>query len=262
MDIDLNADLGEGYGPWTMGDDEALLDLVSSANVACGFHAGDPLIMDRTVRAAAARGVDIGAHVGFPDRQGFGRRVMQIDLPELVALVTYQLGALAGIARAAGQRMTHMSFHGALGNMAAADAALAGPLVRAVAAFDPTLTISSSSSRAIEAAAADCGLRVATTFLADRAIDDTGLLVPRKLPGAVIHDQASVLARVRLLLAEGQVVTHGGNRLAMRPQSILVHGDTPGAVALARLVRQEVERAGGRVVPISKQASRQCGSAT
>ena len=262
MDIDLNADLGEGYGPWTMGDDEALLDLVSSANVACGFHAGDPLIMDRTVRAAAARGVDIGAHVGFPDRQGFGRRVMQIDLPELVALVTYQLGALAGIARAAGQRMTHMSFHGALGNMAAADAALAGPLVRAVAAFDPTLTISSSSSRAIEAAAADCGLRVATTFLADRAIDDTGLLVPRKQPGAVIHDQASVLARVRLLLAEGQVVTHGGNRLAMRPQSILVHGDTPGAVALARLVRQEVERAGGRVVPISKQASRQCGSAT
>jgi UPF0271 protein len=255
MDIDLNADLGEGYGPWAMGDDEALLDLVSSANVACGFHAGDPLIMDRTVRAAAARGVDIGAHVGFPDRQGFGRRVMQIDLPELVALVTYQLGALAGIARAAGQRMTHLSFHGALGNMAAADAALAAPLVRAVAAFDPTLTISSSSSRAIEAAAADCGLRVATTFLADRAIDDTGLLVPRKQPGAVIHDQASVLARVRLLLAEGQVVTHGGARLAMRPQSILVHGDTPGAVALARLVRQEVERAGGRVVPISKQAA-------
>jgi UPF0271 protein len=254
MDIDLNADLGEGYGPWTMGDDEALLDVVSSANVACGFHAGDPLIMARTVRAAAARGVDIGAHVGFPDRQGFGRRAMQIELPELVALVTYQLGALAGIARAAGQRMTHMSFHGALGNLAAADAALAGPLVRAVADFDPTLVISSSSSHAIEGAAADCGLRVTTSFLADRAIDDTGLLVPRKRPGAVIHDQADVLARVRLLLAEGQVVTHSGARLAMRPQSILVHGDTPGAVALARLVRQEVERAGGRVVPISRQS--------
>ena len=145
MDIDLNADLGEGYGPWRMGEDEALLELLSSANVACGFHAGDPVIMERTVRLALARGVDVGAHVGFPDRQGFGRRSMQIDTAELAAMVTYQLGALAGIARAAGHRMTHMSFHGALGNLAAADAALAGPLVRAVALFDPSLIISSST---------------------------------------------------------------------------------------------------------------------
>lgn len=254
MDVDLNADLGEGYGPWRMGEDEALLEVVSSANVACGFHAGDPLIMERTVRTALARGVDVGAHVGFPDRQGFGRRVMQIDTAELAAIVTYQLGALAGIARAAGHRMTHMSFHGALGNMAAADAALAAPLLRAVAAFDPTLIVSSSSSRAIEGAAADCGLRVATTFLADRAVDDEGLLVPRKQPGAVIHDPEAVLARVRHLLAKGEVVTHSGGRLAMRPQSILVHGDTPGAVTLARAVRRAVEEAGGRVVPISRQA--------
>jgi UPF0271 protein len=168
MDIDLNADLGEGYGPWKMGDDEALLGIVSSANVACGFHAGDPLTMERTVRTALKRGVDIGAHVGFPDLQGFGRRVMQFDTVELAAVVTYQLGALAGMARAAGARMTHMSFHGALGNMAAADADLATALVRAVAAFDASLIVSSSSSRAIEQAAAACGLRVATTFLADR----------------------------------------------------------------------------------------------
>ncbi len=255
MNIDLNADLGEGYGPWRMGEDEALLDLVSSANVACGFHAGDPLIMTRTVRTALARGVDVGAHVGFPDVQGFGRRVMQIDTEELAAMVTYQLGALAGIARAAGHRMTHMSFHGALGNMAAADAALAAPLVRAVAAFDPALIISSSSSRAIEDAAAASGLRVATTFLADRAIGDDGLLVPRKLPGAVIHEPAAVLERVRLLLAEGVVITHTGRRLALRPHSILVHGDTPGAVTLARAVRQAVEQAGGRVLPISRQLS-------
>ena len=155
MKIDLNADLGEGFGPWRMGDDEALLDLLSSANVACGFHAGDPLIMQRTVRAALARGVDVGAHVGFPDRQGFGRRVMQIDTAELAAMVTYQLGALAGIARAAGHRMTHMSFHGALGNMAAADATLAAPLVEAVARFDPAAASSSRRrSRAIEDAAA------------------------------------------------------------------------------------------------------------
>lgn len=253
MDIDLNADLGEGYGAWRMGEDEALLELLSSANVACGFHAGDPLIMERTARLALARGVDVGAHVGFPDRQGFGRRVMQIDTAELAAMVTYQLGALAAIARAVGHRMTHMSFHGALGNLAAADVTLAGPLVRAVALFDPGLIISSSSSRAIEDAAAQCGLRVATTFLADRAYDDEGLLVPRKLPGSVIHDEAAVLERVRRLLEKGDVVTHSGGTLAMRPRSILLHGDTPGAVALARLVRREIEAAGGRIVPISRQ---------
>jgi UPF0271 protein len=255
MDIDLNADLGEGFGPWTMGEDEALLALVSSANVACGFHAGDPVIMDRTVRLAKARGVDVGAHVAFPDLQGFGRRQMQIPVAELAHIVVYQLGALAGIARAAGQRMTHMSFHGALGNMVAADAALAGPLLRAVAAFDPSLLISSSSSRAIEEAAADCGLRVATTFLADRAYDDAGLLVPRKLPDSVIKDEAAVLARVRRLLDDGTIVTYSGKTLAVSARSILLHGDTPGAVELAATIRREIEDGGGRIVPISRQFS-------
>ncbi|WPH17770.1 LamB/YcsF family protein [Variovorax paradoxus] len=252
MDIDLNADLGEGFGPWRMGEDEALLDIVSSANVACGFHAGDPVIMDRTVRMALARGVDVGAHVGFPDLLGFGRRPMQIEPKELVAYVLYQLSALDGMARTAGHRMTHMSFHGALGNMAAADAALAEPLVRAVADFDPMLIVSSSASRAIEDAAARCGLRVRTTFLADRACGDDGLLVPRKQPGSVIHDQGTVLARVRQLLEEGTVTSYSGKKIPMRAHSILLHGDTPGAVDLARAVRGVVEQA-GRVVPISKQ---------
>jgi len=252
MDMDLNADLGEGFGPWRMGEDEALLGIVSSANVACGFHAGDPVIMDRTVRMALANGVDVGAHVGFPDLQGFGRRQMQIDAKELVAHVLYQLGALAGIARTAGHRMTHMSFHGALGNMAAADADLAAPLVRAVADFDPALTVSTSASRAIEGAAERCGLRVRITFLADRACDDDGLLIPRKLPGAVIHDSDTVLARVRQLLEDGTVTSYSGRRIPMKVHSILLHGDTPGAVTLARAVRAVVESA-GRVVPISKQ---------
>jgi UPF0271 protein len=255
MEIDLNADLAEGYGAWRVGDDEALLDVVSSANVACGFHAGDPLIMDRTVRRALAGGVDIGAHVGFPDRQGFGRRVMQIDIAELAAMVIYQLGALDGIARAAGHRMTHMSFHGALGNMAAGDAALAGPLVRAVAAFDPRLTIVSSSSRAIEDTAAQAGLRVITTFLADRAYDDEGLLVPRKLPEAIIHDPGLVQERVRRMLGDGTVITYSGKALAMRPRSILLHGDTAGSLQLARAIRREIERGGGRIVPVSKQSA-------
>jgi UPF0271 protein len=253
MDIDLNADLGEGYGPWRMGEDDAMLALISSANVACGFHAGDPLIMERTARLALKHSVDVGAHVGFPDRQGFGRRVMQIDTAELATMVTYQLGSLAGIARAVGHRMTHMSFHGALGNMAAADAALAGPLLRAIAAFDAELIISSSSSRAIEGAAAECGLRVASAFLADRAYGDDGLLVPRKLSGAVIKDEAAVLARVRRLLQDGTILTHSGKSLAMPVRSILVHGDTPGAVALTQTIRREIEASGGRIVPISRQ---------
>jgi UPF0271 protein len=253
MDIDLNADLGEGYGPWKMGEDEALMDVISSANVACGFHAGDPTIMDRTIRLARERGTDVGAHVGFPDRQGFGRRVMNIEIGELASLVVYQLGALGGMARAAGYRMTHMSFHGALGNMTAADPALAEPLLRAVADFDPKLIVSSSSSRAIENAAERCGLRVASTFLADRAYDDEGLLVPRKLPNSVIKDEATVLQRVRRLLAEGTVLAYGGAVLPMKARSILLHGDTPGAVALARTIRNEIEAAGGRIVPISRQ---------
>jgi 5-oxoprolinase (ATP-hydrolysing) subunit A len=252
MEIDLNADLGEGFGPWRMGDDEALLDVLSSANIACGFHAGDPVIMERTVRTALARGVDVGAHVGFPDLQGFGRRVMRIDPDELAAMVTYQLGALAAIARSAGHRMTHMSFHGALGNMTAADPNLAERLVKAVAKLDTDLIIVSSASHAIETAAARHGLRVATTFLADRACDATGLLVPRGMPDAVIHDEALVLERVRRLLRAGIVLTYDGQPLAMRPQSILVHGDTPGAVALARAIRREIEAAGGRVVPVSR----------
>jgi UPF0271 protein len=253
IDIDLNADLGEGFGPWRMGEDEALLDVLSSANVACGFHAGDPAIMDRTVRMARARGVDVGAHVGFPDRQGFGRRVMQMEPAELAAMVVYQLGALGGIARRAGHRMTHMSFHGALGNLAAADAALADGLVQAVAEYDRSLLLLSSASRALEGAAAKHGLRVATCFLADRAYDDDGLLVSRRLPGAVIHDRDAVLARISRLLADGSVVTCTGRTLAMPSAAILLHGDTPGAVALAQAIRATAVASGARIVPLTRQ---------
>jgi UPF0271 protein len=252
MRIDLNADLGEGFGPWRMGEDEALLELVSSANLACGFHAGDPWIMDRTVRTAGARGVAIGAHVGFPDRQGFGRRPMTIEPEELASMIVYQLGALAGIARARGFTLAHMSFHGALGNQVAADTELARILLDAVARFDSGLIVLSSPSRAIAEAAAACGLRLATSFLADRACDREGLLVPRRRPGAVIHDPRAVLDRVSRLLEEGVVETVEGDLLPLRPESILVHGDTPGAVALARAIRARVEAAGWTVTPLPR----------
>lgn len=252
MDIDLNADMGEGFGPYRMGEDEALMEIVSSANVACGYHAGDPVIMDRTVRLALANGVDLGAHVGFPDLLGFGRRQMQIDPEELAQYVLYQLGALAGIASVAGHRVTHMSFHGALGNMAAADYALAEPLVQAVAAFDRNIIVSVSTNTQIERAAHKFGLKVATTFLADRAYTDEGDLVSRKLPGAVIKEPDAVLQRVKRLLDDGVITSISGKKLPIKVQSILLHGDTPGAVENARAIRREIESGSGRIVPVSR----------
>lgn len=252
MDIDLNADMGEGFGPYRMGEDEALMEIISSANVACGYHAGDPVIMNKTVRLALAHRVDLGAHVGFPDLLGFGRRQMQVDPAELAQYVLYQLGALAGIASVAGHRVTHMSFHGALGNMAAADYALAEPLVEAVAAFDRNLIISVSTNTQIERAAHKFGLKVATTFLADRAYTDGGDLVSRKLPGAVIKEPEAVLQRVKRLLDDGVITSITGKKLPIKVQSILLHGDTPGAVENARAIRQEIESGNGRIVPVSR----------
>jgi UPF0271 protein len=250
--IDLNADLGEGFGPWRMGEDEALLSVLTSANVACGFHAGDPTIMADTVRMAKQRGVDVGAHVGYPDLQGFGRRAMVIEPTKLADLVIYQLGALAAMARVEGHRMSHMSFHGALGNKVAEDVALAEILIAAVASFDDSLIISTSPSDAVESAADHHGLRVARTFLADRACDEKGLLIPRGRPGSVIHDTDAVLARIGQLLDEGSVTSYGGVSIKMSVQSVLLHGDTPDALNLARLVRAEIEARGTQLIPISR----------
>ncbi|BAP45681.1 LamB/YcsF family protein [Pseudomonas sp. StFLB209] len=251
MKIDLNADLGEGFGPWTMGEDDALMEIISSANVACGFHAGDPLIMDKTARRALAAGIDLGAHVGYPDLLGFGRRPIQVDTAELQTWVTYQLAALAGMARVAGHRMTHMSFHGALGNRVAADAALADALLGTVAAFDRELIVSSSTSAAMQQAADRHGLRLALTFLADRACDKDGLLVPRALPDAVIKDPQRVRERVRQFLQQGTVTCYTGEIIEVPACSILLHGDTANALELARSIRTEIEHAGGVIAPIS-----------
>jgi UPF0271 protein len=257
MEIDLNSDLGEGFGAYRMGDDEALMDLITSANVACGYHAGDPVIMDKTVRLALARGVDLGAHVSYPDLMGFGRRPMQMDLSELEKHVLYQLGALYGIATAAGHRITHLNAHGALGNQVCADRDIAEALVRAVAAFDRDIVLLVLSGTELEHAAKHAGLRAANLFLADRAYDDRGRLVPRKVAGSVIKDDAAVVRRVRKLLDEGTITTFDGGELRIAVQSILVHSDTPGAVELATLIRGEIEAGGGRVVPLSRILARQ-----
>lgn len=251
MKIDLNADLGEGFGAWHMGDDEALLRVVTSANVACGFHAGDPVVMDRTVRAARANGVDLGAHVSFPDLAGFGRRPMQMEPRELELNIIYQLGALEGIARAAGHRITHVNAHGALGNIVCADRGTADVLVRAVKSFDPRIALLVLSNTELERAAAQGGIATYKLFLADRAYDRTGQLVPRRLPGALIKAEADVLARVARVLDDRTLVTIEGDILKIEVNSILVHGDTPGAVALARVIRSLIEASGGMLAPLS-----------
>lgn len=250
--IDLNADLGEGFGDWRIGDDAGLMALISSANVACGFHAGDAAIMASSVALAKRYGVDLGAHVGFPDLAGFGRRRMQIDTQTLAHYVTYQLGALAAFARVANYPLSHMSFHGALGNMAAEDESLARPLLAAVKAFDPNLIISTTAANAVERCARELGLRVACTFLADRAYQANGLLVPRGTPGAVIHDPQQVSLRVIDLLKSGCVTAIDGTRLPMAVSSILMHGDTPGALALIEQLRADITAQGGEIRPISK----------
>lgn len=249
MKIDLNSDMAEGFGAYRMAEDETLLDIVSSANLACGFHAGDAVIMDRTVRMAQERGVAVGAHIGFPDIMGFGRRLMQVDPKEMEKHAIYQLGALEGICRAAGAKMAHASFHGALGNLIAVDQPMADAMARAVRAFDKTLFVSSAPGTAIARAAEAEGLRVFTKFLADRAYDAKGLLVSRKLPGSMVKDAGAVRERVARLLKDGTVVAITGEVLTMKVNSILIHSDTAGAVDLARTIRGAIETAGGTIAP-------------
>lgn len=253
-EIDINSDLGEGFGPYRIADDDALLSIVSSANIACGFHAGDPLIMDETVRVAAERGVDIGAHVGFADRMGFGRRHIQMESRELEKSVLYQLGALQAIATAHGQRVGHVSAHGALGNLSLVDPDAAAALIGAVKAFDPAMTVVTLQNTEAERAAEQAGLRVARLFLADRAYDDAGLLVSRRVEGAVITDTSEIARRVAELLVEKTITTISGKKIPASIDSILVHSDTPKAVTLGQVIRSAVEETGTRIAPLSKLA--------
>jgi UPF0271 protein len=246
--INLNADLGESFGAWTMGEDEALLGVVCSANIACGFHAGDPLVMRTTVRTALAAGVGLGAHPAYPDLQGFGRRPMKMAAAELEAAVIYQVGALAGMAAAEGGRLTHVKPHGALNNQACEDAALADTVARAVRAVDRDLILLAPALSELCAGGERCGLQVAAEIFADRAYTDAGTLAPRSQPGAVIHDHDAVVAHVLRMLDAGGIVAQSGKVLPTAMQSICVHGDTPGAVDNARRLRAALEAKGWRLV--------------
>ncbi len=251
--IDLNADIGEGFGDYVIADDASLMPLITSANVACGFHAGDAVIMAKTVAMAKRYGVDLGAHVGFPDLSGFGRRQMQIEADVMAHYVTYQLGALSAFATAARYPLTHMSFHGALGNRVSEDEALARALLQAVKAFDPNLIISTMPGNAVERVARELALPVICTFLADRAYENNGLLVSRARPGAVIHDKQQVRARVRQLLTEGTVQSIDGETLKVSATSILVHGDTPESIGMVHTLREICAELGISLLPPSRQ---------
>lgn len=237
MQLNLNADLGESFGPWPMGDDTNLLSVVNSANVACGFHAGDPAVMAKTINLAAAANVSIGAHPGFPDLQGFGRRPMNIPDYELKALIQYQLAALDGMSKMLGLPMTHVKPHGALNNMACEDRAMADVIVSAVNAYNSDLIFLAPVLSELADAAIDASLNVALEVFADRAYTNTGSLVSRQKPGAVIDTAEGCINQVLAMIKAGGVITETGATLSTDFHSICVHGDNAHAVETARLIR-------------------------
>jgi UPF0271 protein len=244
MVIDLNADLGEGFGIWRLGDDLALLDIVTSANVACGFHAGDPVTIRRTCAAAVDRGVVIGAQVSYRDLAHFGRREMDVEPEELCAEVLYQLAAVDGIARAMGGRVSYVKPHGALYNRICRDEVQAAAVINAVADYDPTLPVLTLPVSVVHEVAAAEGVPTVCEAFADRAYTAAGALVSRREPGAVLHDVATVSARARQMAVEGAVTAVDGSSVPISARSICVHGDTPDAVGLARAVRNDLLAAG------------------
>lgn len=242
--VDLNADMGESFGPWTMGDDVALLDVVTSANVACGFHAGDPDVMARTMQAAAKRGVGIGAHPGFADLQGFGRHRRVLSSSELENLVQYQVGAAQAMARASGAEIRHLKLHGALANMASEDEAMALTCYRAALAVAPELIIMVLAGTAQQRAVAQIGCSTACEIFADRAYNDDATLVDRSKPGAVIHDAEMAARRMVDMVKANAIITESGKHIPTRIDTICLHGDTPEAIEIARHTRRALEAAG------------------
>jgi UPF0271 protein len=241
--IDLVADLGEGFGPWSMGDDDALLEIVTSANVACGFHAGDPQIMDRTVAECVRRGVHVGAHPSFPDLVGFGRRAMDLTAHEVRTDIVYQLGALRGFADYHGTRVTHVTPHGRLGNLVGTRQDYADAVVDAILHVDPTLRVLAQDGCLADAARAN-GVEVAIVGIADRAYQDDGTLVPRSQPGAVIHDAEEIARRTVRMVTEGVIDSRNGVAIPVAVDTVLLHGDNDEAVELAARIRRELETAG------------------
>ncbi|MBI5265015.1 MAG: LamB/YcsF family protein [Bradyrhizobium sp.] len=253
--IDLNCDLGEGFGAWQMGNDAAMIELATSVNIACGFHAGDPDIMRHTVELAKARGVSIGAHPGYRDLHGFGRHpIIGLKASEIENLVAYQIGALQAIATAAGHKVTHVKAHGALSNYACEDEATAKAIANGIKVVDPRLTFVVLANSRLVKAGEEANLPMVHEVFADRAYEDDGSLVSRRKPGAVLHDAKEVTERVVRMVQEGSVVSVTGKVIKMRMDTVCIHGDTPGAVDIARGLRKALKDAGIGVAPFRRAA--------
>ena len=248
--VDLNADMGEGFGPWKMGDDAALLGIVTSANIACGFHAGDWDTMAATMRAAHEKGVGIGAHPGFPDLQGFGRRQMTMPRESVARLVQYQLGAAQAMARSVGGRVRHLKLHGALSNMAQGDGDLARAAYAAALEVQEDIVLMVLSATPMEEAARALGAPYAAEIFADRGYAEDATLVPRGQPGAMITDPDEAADRISAMLEEGAIITAKGTRIEARIDTICLHGDEPSAVAAARTLRARLESDGVTIAPL------------
>ena len=248
--IDINADMGEGFGAYRIGSDIELLKIISSANVACGFHAGDPEVMAQTCEAVAAQGVSVGAHPGYPDLQGFGRRAMNLSASEIETVVAYQIGALQAIATRAGTRVTHVKAHGALYNAAERNRDVAAAIARSVRSVDRSLILVAAAGSATADVADRLGLRFVGEGFPDRAYDDDGHLLSRKAPGSVIHDPVLAAENARRMVIEGMVETIDGRKIKADIRTLCVHGDGPGAVSVASAIRATLESQGVKIVPL------------
>ena len=244
MKVDLNSDMGEGFGPWRMGDDAALLDVITSANIACGFHAGDPDVMAETMRLAAKNGVGIGAHPGFADLKGFGRRRLNIGADELGNMIAYQLGAAEGVAKSVGAKIRHFKLHGALANMCAEDATLAKTCYSAALRVNPEIIMMVLAETAQQAVVQELGANWAGEIFADRAYEDDATLVDRSKAGAVLHDADMAAERILDMLREDAIIAESGKRIPAKIDTICLHGDTPEAVEMARALRTKLSAAG------------------
>jgi 5-oxoprolinase (ATP-hydrolysing) subunit A len=250
--VDLNSDLGESFGAYTIGSDEAMMPEITSANVACGFHGGDPAVMERTVRLAREHGVGVGAHPGFPDLVGFGRREMRLSPDDIRTIHLYQIGALWAFARAEGLPLQHVKSHGALSNMAWKDEAWSRAIAASIAAVDRALIVIALSGSVLERVSRAAGLQVASEAYADRGYERDGSLVSRAKPGSLITDPEAVARRVVRMVTEGVVDTADGGEVRVQADTICFHGDTPGAPRLVRAAREALRRAGVDVAPMGR----------
>ena len=250
--IDINCDMGESYGVYRLGRDPEVMEYISSANIACGWHAGDPLVMDDTVRLAKEKGVAVGAHPGYPDLMGFGRRRMDLSFREIENYVIYQIGALYAFTKAHGIPLQHVKAHGALGNLAFVDLEASKAFARAVLRFSKELILVVYTGTVMVQAARDTGVRFVEEVYADRVYNPDGTLQSRKIPGSVIHDPEKAAQQALTMVQNGYVVAHDGTKVKVKPESICVHGDTPTAVAILQKIREGLKKASIAVKPMGK----------